>query len=133
MTRPCSSQAKELTLTSSCQTPPPPNDMVCSTMPKHRHIHKYTTYNFICLSAMNLKYLLCISWIVCALIHYDIQKCTQFKKKNAYVLYHKVMHDWVSKPKMCIQYLSVHTYFKVKTVLGASLTSKSQEYRNGQP
>ena len=29
--------------------------------------------------------------------------------------------------------LSVHTYFKMKMVLGASLTSNLQEYKNGQP
>ena len=50
---------------------PPPNDMVCFIMHKHRHVHNPNIYTFICLGAMNLKHLLCTSWIGCVPIHYD--------------------------------------------------------------
>ena len=71
MTWLCASRVKELTLTSSCH--PPPNDMMYSITPTHRHVHKHIIYKFICLSAMSLKYLLCTSCIGCKPIHYDIQ------------------------------------------------------------
>ena len=75
----------------------PPNDMVCSITPKHKHVYKHNIYKLICLSAMNLKYLLGPSCIGCIPIHYHIQakivhaNKTQTKKvhttvKCAYVL-----------------------------------------------
>ena len=119
---PCSSQAKELTLTSSCH-PPPSNGMVCCVTPKYRHVPKYTIYKFICLSATNLKYLLHSSCIGCVPIHYDIEQVHTFYKREVICFYHKVMHDCTRKPKMCIQISDVHTYFKVKMVLGARLSN----------
>ena len=39
----------------------PPHDMVCpksSTTPTHGHVYTYNIYMFVCLTAMNMKYLL---------------------------------------------------------------------------
>ena len=91
---------------------PPPNDIVCSIMPKHRHVHKHNIYKFICLSAMNLKYLLRTSCIGCAPIHYTIQQVHTIYKREVICFYHKVMHGRTRKPKMCIQLLSAHTHSK---------------------
>ena len=42
------------------------------------------------------------------------------------------MHGCQRKSKLRIQILSVHTHFNIKMVIGASLTSKLQEYQNGK-
>ena len=66
---------------------PPLNDMVCSIIHNFRHVHKYTMYELICLSAMNLKYLLCISCIGCIPIQYGIQELQNVYKREVHTLY----------------------------------------------
>ena len=79
-------------------SPTLPNAIVCKTssiMPKYRHVHKYTIYKFIYLSAMNLKYVLRISCIGCVPIHYYIQ--------HMYIVYTREVHTlYVTKSCMTV-------------------------------
>ena len=111
-------QAKQLILASSCCPPSPPNDMVCqksSTTPNHGHIYTYYIYKFICLTAMNMKYLLRTSCTEYVQIYNDIQPVHTGYKREVHSFY--ITKYWINfprEPKMCIQILSVHTYSRVK-------------------
>ena len=76
-------------------SPPPPNGMVCSVTLKHRHVHTYTIYKFICLSPVNLKYSLRTGYIGCASIHYDIEQVHAVYKREV-IRFLSPSHAWLS-------------------------------------
>ena len=110
-------------------SPPPLNDTVCSIIPK---LCTYTNILFIIhlFGCYELEIFVVqkLYWVRTNALWYSTSAYS-LQKRSTWDFYHKVIHDCPRKPKMYMQILTVHTYFKVKMVLGASLTSKLQEYK----
>ena len=95
-TYPYSAQAKGLPLASSYHPPTPPHDMVWgnySTTFNHRHIYTYNIYKFICLTAMNMKYLLRTSYDGCLQIYNDIQQVHTGYRREVHIFY--ITKSWI--------------------------------------
>ena len=87
---PHSAQAKELSFASDCHPPSP--QMTCyaknaSITPNHGHVYTFTIYKFVCLTTMNMKYLLRKSCTGCVRIYNDIQQEHKGYKREVHSFY----------------------------------------------
>ena len=120
MTCPYSAQTKELLLASSCHPPSPQMAWYAQNLPQHlimgilyTHI---TVIRFVCLTAMNMKYLWHTSCTGYVQIYNDIQQVHTGYKREVHSF--DITKSWINFPrqqKICIYMLSVHTYLRVKT------------------
>ena len=117
----------------------PPNDMVCpksTTTPNHGHIYTYNIYKCVCLTVMNMKYLLRTSCTGCIQIFNDIQQVHTGYKREVHSFH--VTKPWIyfQENQKCayIFWVCIHIWKgEDGMVYGDYLTYELQWYKNDQP
>ena len=86
-----------------------------STTPDHRHIYTFTIHQFVCLTAMNMKYLLCTSCTGCVKYTMIFNKCMQVTKEKCTHFTSQSHGSFSKKTKNVHKHISsMHTYSRVK-------------------
>ena len=85
-----------------------PNDMACpksSITPNHDYIYTYAIYKFVCMTAMNMKYLLCPSCTGCVQTYNDIQQVHAGYKREAHTFLISQSHGYNFKENQKCAYI----------------------------